>query len=119
MEHRGHQEYGRARVPVFGMRVASTNGEEKQRPNISWRSLMKKQFQSFLHLGTLALLLSVGVSLNAQQSAPPTTPTDPAATPQAQPSDPAAQQPATPSQAQPSQTPDASGQGTPDSQAQA
>ncbi len=49
-------------------------------------------------LGTLAALLMVGVSLYAQQSAPSTTPNDPAA--------------------QPSQTPDQSGQSAPDSQAQ-
>ncbi|MGA8436643.1 MAG: DUF5818 domain-containing protein [Candidatus Sulfotelmatobacter sp.] len=52
-------------------------------------------------LSTLAaLLLMVGVSVYAQQSAPSTTPTDPATAPQTQPNDPTAQQPAA-SQAQP------------------
>jgi uncharacterized protein YdeI (BOF family) len=80
---------------------------------------MKKQFQSFLSLSTFALLMTVGVSLNAQQSAPPATPTDPAATPQTQPTDPTAQQPATTPQSQTGQTPDASTQTAPPSQAQA
>jgi hypothetical protein len=101
---------------------------------------MKRQFQSLWTLGTLATLLTLGVSLNAQQTASPTTSTDPAAAaPQSQPTqptDPTAQQPATPpqsqstptagqsgqqpsdSQAQPSRTPDQGGQGTPDSQGQ-
>jgi uncharacterized protein DUF5818 len=101
---------------------------------------MKRQFQSLWTLGTLATLLTLGVSLNAQQTASPTTSTDPAAAaPQSQPTqptDPTAQQPATPpqsqssptadqsgqqpsdSQAQPSRTPDQGGQATPDSQTQ-
>lgn len=69
-------------------------------------------------LSTLAaLLLMVGVSVYAQQSAPSTTPTDPATAPQTQPNDPTAQQPAA-SQSQPGQTPDQSGQPSPASQAQ-
>jgi hypothetical protein len=101
---------------------------------------MKRQFQSLWTLGTLAALLTLGVSLNAQQTASPTTSTDPAAAaPQSQPTqptDPNAQQPATPpqsqstptadqsghqpsdSQAQPSRTPDQGGQAAPDSQGQ-
>jgi hypothetical protein len=101
---------------------------------------MKRQFQSLWTLGTLATLLTLGVSLNAQQTASPTPSTDPAAAaPQSQPTqptDPTAQRPATPpqsqsaptadqsgqqpsdSQAQPSRTPDQGGQGTPDSQGQ-
>jgi len=102
---------------------------------------MKRQFQSLWALGTLATLLILGVSLNAQQTASPTTSTDPAAAaPQSQPTqptDPTAQQPATPpqqsqssptadqsgqqpsdSQAQPSRTPDQGGQAAPDSQGQ-
>jgi hypothetical protein len=67
---------------------------------------MKKPFQSMWTLGTLALLLTVGVALNAQQS-PSTPPT--------QPSDPTAQQPATPPQGQ---TPDQGTQAAPGSQAQ-
>jgi hypothetical protein len=59
-------------------------------------------------LSTLAaLLLMVGVSVYAQQSAPSTTPNDPTA-----------QQPASSPQAQPGQTPEQSGQPAPDSQAQ-
>jgi hypothetical protein len=71
-------------------------------------------------LGTLAaLLLMVGVSVYAQQSAPSATPNDPATPPQAQPNDPTAQQPAASSpQAQPGQTPDQPGQPAPGSQAQ-
>jgi hypothetical protein len=99
---------------------------------------MKRQFQSLWTLGTLATLLTLGVSLNAQQTASPTTSTDPAAAaPQSQPTqptDPTAQQPATPpqssptadqsgqqpsdSQAQPSRAPDQGGQAPPDSQGQ-
>ena len=59
-------------------------------------------------LSTLAaLLLMVGVSVYAQQSAPSATPNDPSA-----------QQPASAQQAQPGQTPEQSGQPAPDSQAQ-
>ena len=81
---------------------------------------MKKPFQSMWTLGTLALLLTVGVALNAQQSpsTPPTTSTNPSAAPQSQPtqpSDPTAQQPATPPQGQ---TPDQGTQAAPGSQAQ-
>ena len=101
---------------------------------------MKRQFQSLWTLGTLATLLTLGVSLNAQQTASPTTSTDPAAAaPQSQPTqptDPTAQRPAPPpqsqstptadqsgqqpsdSQAQPSRTPDQGGQAAPDSQGQ-
>lgn len=84
---------------------------------------MKKQFQSMWTLGTLALLLTAGVTLNAQQSnsTPSTTSTNPSAAPQSQPtrpSDPTAQQPATPPQAQPNQTPDQGTQAAPGSQAQ-
>ena len=84
---------------------------------------MKRQFQSLWVLGTLATLLILGVSLNAQQTASPTTSTDPAAAaPQSQPTqptDPTAQQPATPpQQSQSSPTADQSGQQPSDSQAQ-
>jgi Protein of unknown function (DUF5818) len=84
---------------------------------------MKKQFQSIWTLGTLALLLTAGVALNAQQSnsTPPATSTNPSAAPQSQPtqpSDPTAQQPATPPQAQPGQTPDQGTQAAPGTQAQ-
>jgi Protein of unknown function (DUF5818) len=57
---------------------------------------MKKQFQSIWTLGTLALLLTAGMALNAQQS----TSSPPQSQP-TQPSDPTAQQPVTPPQAQP------------------
>ncbi|HXO33952.1 MAG TPA: DUF5818 domain-containing protein [Candidatus Acidoferrales bacterium] len=84
---------------------------------------MKRQFQSLWTLGTLATLLTLGVSLNAQQTASPTTSTDPAAAaPQSQPTqptDPTAQQPATrPQPSQSSPTADQSGQQPSDSQAQ-
>jgi hypothetical protein len=79
---------------------------------------MKKHLRSVWTLGTFATLLTVGISLNAQQSTPtpPSTSTDPSAAPQSQPSpptDPTAQQPNTPTQAQPSQTPDQGGQAAP------
>jgi Protein of unknown function (DUF5818) len=103
---------------------------------------MKKQIQSLWFLSALALFLSVGISLSAQNSAPSTsapdtqaqpaqsqapdaqaTPTQegqPSQTPatQAQPSQtPDTQAPATQTQEnQPSQTPDASGQATGGSQ---
>ena len=65
-------------------------------------------------LGTLAaLLLTAGVSLNAQQSAPSS---DQPATSPTQPTDPTAQQPSTQPQSEPTQTPDQSQQ-TPNSQA--
>ena len=83
---------------------------------------MKRQFQSLWTLGTLATLLTLGVSLNAQQTASPTRSTDPAAAaPQSQPTqptDPTAQQPATPPQSQSTPTADQSGQQPSDSQAQ-
>ncbi|MGB8579931.1 MAG: DUF5818 domain-containing protein [Candidatus Sulfotelmatobacter sp.] len=80
---------------------------------------MKKHLRSMWTLGTFATLLTVGISLNAQQSTPtPPASTDPSAAPQSQPSqpaDPTAQQPNTPTQAQPSQTPDQGGQAAPSS----
>jgi cytoskeletal protein RodZ len=96
---------------------------------------MKKGLKAIWSLGALAMILGVGVSLNAQQAAPPTqqatppatssdpsaaTPqtqtSDPSAAPATQPTDPTAQQPATTPQAQPSQTPDPATQATPDNQ---
>jgi len=81
---------------------------------------MKKQWKSIWSLGALAMILSVGVSLSAQQATSPATSSDPAAAPQTQPSqptDPTAQQPATTPQTpeqQPSQAaPDAQAQTTP------
>jgi hypothetical protein len=81
---------------------------------------MKKQWKSIWSLGALAMILSVGVSLSAQQAASPATSSDPAAAPQTQPSqptDPTAQQPATTPQTpeqQPSQAaPDTQSQTTP------
>ncbi len=85
---------------------------------------MRKQLQSLWTLGAMAALLTFGITLNAQQSAPPTTSTDPSASqPQAtQPTDPTAQRPGTeaPSQTQtpPSQTPNQGSQAAPDSSSQ-
>lgn len=84
---------------------------------------MKKHLRSMWTLGTFATLLTVGISLNAQQSTPtpPSTSTDPSAAPQSQPTqptDPTAQQPNTPTQAQPSQTPDQGGQAAPNTPSQ-
>ena len=81
---------------------------------------MKTKIQSAWTLGTLAVLLTFGVSLSAQQGTPPTSPTDPASAPQSQPTqptDPTAQQPATRPQGQAEQTPDQGGQAAPDSHA--
>ena len=81
---------------------------------------MKKQWKSIWSLGALAMILSVGVSLSAQQATSPAASSDPAAAPQTQPSqptDPTAQQPATTPQTpeqQPSQAaPDTQSQTTP------
>ena len=84
---------------------------------------MKKHLRSMWTIGTFATLLTVGISLNAQQSTPtpPSTSTDPSAAPQSQPTqptDPTAQQPSTPTQAQPSQTPDQGGQAAPNTPSQ-
>jgi hypothetical protein len=85
---------------------------------------MKKHLRSMWTLGTFATLLTVGISLNAQQSTPtaPSTSTDPSAAPQSQssqPTDPTAQQPNTPTQAQPNQTQDQGGQAAPNTPGQA
>ena len=84
---------------------------------------MKKHLRSVWTLGTFATLLTVGITLNAQQSTPtpPSSSTDPSAAPQSQPTqptDPTAQQPSTPTQAQPSQTPDQGGQAAPNTPSQ-
>jgi hypothetical protein len=74
---------------------------------------MKKQVRTLWFLSVLALFLSVGTSLHAQQTTPPTQTPDeqsqPAQTPETQP----AQAP----QAQPT-PPDQNGQATPESQTQ-
>ncbi|MFZ0815568.1 MAG: DUF5818 domain-containing protein [Candidatus Sulfotelmatobacter sp.] len=54
---------------------------------------MTKQFRSSMYLGILAVLVTVGISLQAQQNSP-----------QNQPADPTAQQPATPPQGQAAQS---------------
>jgi hypothetical protein len=83
---------------------------------------MKKPIQSLWFLSALVLFLSVGISLSAQSSTPPTQTPDaqsqPTQTPEAQQSQtPDTQsQPAPPPQSQPSQNPDANGQGTSGSQ---
>jgi cytoskeletal protein RodZ len=84
---------------------------------------MKKHLRSMWTLGAFATLLTVGITLNAQQSTPtsPSTSTDPATAPQSQPTqptDPTAQQPSTPTQAQPSQAPDQGGQAAPSTPSQ-
>jgi Protein of unknown function (DUF5818) len=80
---------------------------------------MKKQVRSLWFLTALAVFLSVGISLNAQDSTPQTQ-TPGAQSQPAQTAAPDAQsQTAQTPQAQPSQTPDAAGQAAPDSQAQA
>ena len=68
---------------------------------------MKRQIQSMWTLGTLAFVLTLAISLNAQQS-PSTAPsnsTDPATAPQSQPT-------------QPSQSPDQGSQAAPGTQSQ-
>lgn len=84
---------------------------------------MKKHVRSMWTLGIFAAVLTVGISLNAQQSTPtsPSTSSDPSAAPQSQPSqpsDPTAQQPNTPTQAQPSQSPDQGAQAAPNTPSQ-
>jgi hypothetical protein len=84
---------------------------------------MKKQLQSLWTLGAMAAFLTFGITLDAQQSAPPPTSTDPSAASQpqtTQPTDPTAQRPATqaPSQTPPSQTPNQGSQSAPDSSSQ-
>ena len=64
---------------------------------------MKTRVQSLCFLSALVLFLSFCISLNAQQTTPPT-----------QPPDAQAQQPASPDQAQPSQTPSQTPSPTPD-----
>jgi hypothetical protein len=81
---------------------------------------MKNRVQSLLFLSALVLFLSVGISLNAQQTTTPTTTPDPQAQQPTsdQPAPPAASEqstPQTPSQP-PSQTPDQTTQPTPNSQ---
>ncbi len=97
---------------------------------------MKKQIQSLWFLSALALFLSVGISLSAQDSSAPQTQApdaqaQPSQTPQAQPAAPPSQeaqpssqtpesqaQPSQTQQAPPSQSPDASAPANnPDSQA--
>ena len=73
---------------------------------------MKKQLQSLWFLSALALFLSVGISLNAQQTAPQSQSTDQQADPAPPPP---AQDQAQPSQT-PSQPPDQANQPAPDSQ---
>jgi uncharacterized protein DUF5818 len=91
---------------------------------------MKKQIRSLWLLGALALFVSVGISLNAQDSSPQTQTPDaqsqpaqaPAPDAQSQPAQTPApekqSQPAQTPQAPPSQTPDETRQPAPDSQAQ-
>jgi len=84
---------------------------------------MKKHARSMWTLGIFAAVLTVSISLNAQQSTPtsPSTSSDPSAAPQSQPSqptDPTAQQPNTPTQAQPSQSPDQGAQAAPNTPSQ-
>jgi hypothetical protein len=74
---------------------------------------MKKQLQYAWSLGILAALLTLGVSSNAQQSAPSS---DQPATSQTQPSDQTAHPPSTPPRSEPTQAPDQSQQ-SPNSQA--
>ena len=72
---------------------------------------MKKQVRS-LYIGALAMFLSVGIGLNAQNSTPPAQPPDAQAQ---QPSTPdQATPPATKDQAQPTQTPSQTPSQTPD-----
>jgi len=91
---------------------------------------MKKQIRSLWLLSALALFVSVGISLNAQDSSPQTKTPDaqsqpaqaPAPDAQSQPAQTPApekeSQPAQTPQAPPSQTPDETRQPAPDSQAQ-
>ena len=79
---------------------------------------MKKQVRSLWFLSALALFLSVGISLNAQDSSPQTKTPDAQSQPAQAPAPDAQSQPAQTPQAPPSQTPDETRQPAPDSQAQ-
>jgi hypothetical protein len=79
----------------FGKPFAAIGaGRETACPKNLSEDFMKKQVRS-LYIGALALFLSVGIGLNAQNSTPP-----------AQPPDAQAQQPSTPDQATPPATKD-------------
>lgn len=81
---------------------------------------MKRQWKSLCSLGAFAIILAVGVSLNAQQSTAPSSSTDPAAAPAAQPmqpNDPTAQAPATTPQTQTTPAPETPAQTAPDATA--
>jgi cytoskeletal protein RodZ len=80
--------------------------DEKLRLNIFWRIVMKRQIQSLWLLSALVVFLSVGISLNAQDSTSQTK------TPEAQ-SQPA-QAPAQTQEGQPSQTPESQSSQAPD-----
>lgn len=73
-----------------------------------------KQVRSLWFLSALALFLSVGISLNAQQTTPQTQTPDP----QSQPAQAPETQPAQTPQAQPTPAPEQNGQAAPESQTQ-
>ena len=75
---------------------------------------MKKQVRSLWLFSALALFLSVGISLSAQQTPPQTQTPDT----QSQPAQAPETQPAQTPQAQPTTPPDQNGQAAPDAQAQ-
>src|ERR1700692_1260771 len=114
-------------------RVPSNNGRclanrllrrirrETASQNLSEDSM--KKVQSLWFLSALALFLSVGISLSAQQTTPQTSTPDAQSQPstapdtQSQPTaTPEQAQPSTPEQAQPSQTPDDAKKPAPESQ---
>ena len=87
----------------FGKSFAASGEDEKLLLKIFRRIFMKKHVRS-LYIGALAMFLSVGIGLNAQNSTPPTQPPDAQAQQPATPEQ--STPPATQDQAQPSPTPD-------------
>ena len=79
---------------------------------------MKKQIRSLWLLGALVLFVSVGISLNAQDSSTQTQTPDAQSQPAQTPAPEKQSQPAETPQAPPSQAPDQTRQPAPDSQAQ-
>src|SRR5260370_20904205 len=93
--------------------------DEKLRLNISWRIFMKRQIQSLWFLSALVVFLSVGISLNAQDSTSQTKTPDAQSQPAQAPAQAQEGQPSQTPESQSSQAPDAGKSAPPDSQAPA
>ena len=93
--------------------------DEKLRLNIFWRIFMKRQIQSLWFLSALVVFLSVGISLNAQDSTSQTKTPDAQSQPAQAPAQAQEGQPSQTPESQSSQAPDAGKSAPPDSQAPA